>query len=313
MKTYSSQMIESQFLQFESPRGFRRIDANHTADWYLGLDENGHNAIRLVGYFSPQKIIDTSAIQIQHFSNENKITFQLSLINGDFRDIFINLCSDLINLTVSKNTIEAYDMSLIRIESWKSMFQSAPKQIMSYSEMLGLIGELLFLKNYCFKNFTIEESLRSWSGFEKTKKDFSINNEWHEIKTTSSTNGTVKISSLEQLESVDQDNGYLVILHLERMSGAYGGITLNELINEIGNEIGNNEGFRIFQSKLDLTGYQFHEKYDDYRFSIISFKKYIVNNEFPKLTKSQLPFGIVAASYDIDVNVISDFFSGEIK
>lgn len=312
MKIYNSEIIENQFLHFESPRGFRRIDADHSADWYLGLDEDGNNALRLLGSYTPQQVADTSAISIKHFVNGEIITFQISLNNNEFKEVFINLCTDLINLTVSKNSFEAYQMSLIRIESWKSMFQSAPKEILPFSELMGLIGELLFLQKYFFKNYSIEDSIKSWSGSEKTKKDFSINNEWFEVKTTSSSKGRIRITSLEQLESTENDNGNLAILQLERMSGSYGGLTLNELVNQIANEIGSSPAFRFFQSKLDSSGYQFHEDYDIYRFSINSFRKFVVNDEFPKLLKRYVPNAVVSATYEIDINALSEFFIGEI-
>lgn len=312
MKTYNSEAIESQFLHFESPRGFRRIDADHTADWYLGLDDQGNNAIRLQGFYTPQETLSTSAISIKHFVNEEKITFQLSLINKEFKELFINLCSDLINLTVGKNSSDAYRMSLIRIESWKSMFQSAPKEILAFSEMLGLIGELMFLHKYFFKKYSIEDSIKSWSGTEKTKKDFSINEEWFEIKTTSSSKGRIRVTSLEQLESSGNDKGNLAVLQLERMSGSYVGISLNQLVNQIANDIGSNPSFKLFQSKLDSSGYQYHDDYDDYRFSITSFRRYSISDGFPKLLKENVPDGVVSATYEIDIHMLSEFFVGEI-
>ena len=312
MKTYSSEMIEKQFLEFESPRGFRRIDANHTADWYLGLDENGNSAIRLIGSFKPKLLANTSAIAITHYSNQEKVTFQLALVNKEFRELFINLCSDLVSLTENKSTNDAYEMSLIRIESWKSMFQSAPRAILEYSQIVGLIGELLFLKDYVMKSYSIEDSVRSWSGTEKTKKDFSIGNKWFEVKTTSSSSGKIRISSVEQLDTADDDQGHIVYFQLERMSGSYGGVTLNELVNEIGNQIGSSESFREYTRKIDLSGYQFHEDYDQFQFSYLSGKLYLISDNFPRLLKTDLPEGIISAAYDIDASSLSEFYIGEI-
>ena len=44
--------------------------------------------------------------------------------------------------------------------------------------------------------------MKSWSGQELTHKDFSMENTWYEIKTIGCGQQNIKISSLEQLDSV---------------------------------------------------------------------------------------------------------------
>ncbi len=59
---------------------------------------------------------------------------------------------------------------------------SAPKKMLSESEIMGLMGELLFLRDFLFEKYGKGEALKSWSGQELTHKDFSYNNKWYEVK-----------------------------------------------------------------------------------------------------------------------------------
>ena len=47
---------------------------------------------------------------------------------------------------------------------------------------MGIIGELLFLKDTMIPTFGVEKAIESWMGPEKTHKDFSFDDKWIEIK-----------------------------------------------------------------------------------------------------------------------------------
>lgn len=98
---------------------------------------------------------------------------------------------------------------------------------------MGLIGELLFLKDQLSKSIGFSEALKSWSGQELTHKDFSYGDTWTEVKTIRRSSQSVRISSLEQLDS--EYDGELAVYALEKMSPEYKGITLNKLIVEMRN------------------------------------------------------------------------------
>jgi hypothetical protein len=93
---------------------------------------------------------------------------------------------------------------------------------------MGLIGEILFLRGTLKNRIGLSEALRSWTGQEMTRKDFSYNNTWTEVKTINSGKQTIRISSIEQLDS--SEVGELAVFAPEKMSGSYDGIKLNSLI-----------------------------------------------------------------------------------
>ena len=105
---------------------------------------------------------------------------------------------------------------------------------------MGLIGELLFLRDYMIPTYGEDNALLSWSGSELTHKDFSLKDCWYEVKAISTGKGSVRISSLEQLQSSIE--GELAVFQLEKMSPVYDGVTINKLANGLLNTLSNDFG-----------------------------------------------------------------------
>jgi hypothetical protein len=113
------------------------------------------------------------------------------------------------------------------------------------------------------------------------------------------TKKTVKISSLEQLES--ENNGYLVIIKLEKMSRIANGISLNKLVKEFLLKLDKSEFVEEFLTKISMTGYQMLEEYDLDVYELDVIKFYLVDVKFPRLRKAKIPLAITKASYEIDI------------
>ena len=76
---------------------------------------------------------------------------------------------------------------------------------------------------------------------------------WYEVKSIHSGKDSVKISSLEQLQSINY--GELVIIPMERMSPAFNGVTLSKLANKIMKEFESDEDLDKFISKMSEQGF----------------------------------------------------------
>ena len=151
----------------------------------------------------------------------------------------------------------------------------------------------------------LSEALRSWSGQELTHKDFSYDDTWTEVKTIRRSSQTVRISSLEQLDS--KDYGELAVYALEKMSPEYKGITSNRLIVDIRNLFDDSDDRDSFMAKVALQGYEYHNYYDDFVFEKIYFKSFRITEGFPRLVPSNMPDGVIEAAYDIDLNKLNEF------
>lgn len=177
---------------------------------------------------------------------------------------------------------------------------------MTEAEIMGLIGELLFLKDYMIPERGIDVALESWMGPEKTHKDFSDQQDWFEVKTINFGKESVRISSIEQLDS--EIDGTLVVFELEKMSPSFEGIRLNQLVNSIIALLVNTLQRETFMEKLQLFGFDFSNENDNLVFALRNQYMYKVDNEnFPRLHRALLPVAISRAQYDLLLTEIEPF------
>jgi len=302
--------IKERFLTIEGKNLFTRINPSHIIDLFIGLDEQGRYAIKYRGNFTPVTGIKSVAgIEVNQFQNEGFNTLQFSLIHSENRELFFTFCEDIIETTrVINDKRNAYKTILDRYYSWKKMFSTA-KKLLSESEIMGLIGELLFLKDFLFGRYGKSEALKSWSGQELTHKDFSYNDRWYEVKAIHSGKDSVKISSLEQLQSLNE--GELVVFALEKMSSTYDGVKINTLAMEILNSLELDSQKDLFLYTISSQGFTFDANYDELVYALISMTRYTVNSAFPKLTRDDVNEAILRVQYDLSLAILNNYIIAE--
>lgn len=298
--------LKERFDTFSMPEYYSRVDTDHILELYVGLDEKGRKSIELRSEFIPRKVRGTTAIEVNQYDNQKYKTIRFSLTDEEISGLFYTFCDDLVEQTRDlENEKDGYNAIVVRFHQWKKMFVSSKKDFLNENQIMGLIGELLFLKEQLIHRIGDHEALRSWSGQELTHKDFSYNNTWTEVKTIRRNAESVKISSLEQLDS--ETDGELTVYALEKMSSEYNGINLNKLVIETRNIFTDSDDRDLFMSKVTLQGYEYHNYYDDFVYEKIYRKNYRVTDNFPKLTHENVPESVVRATYDIQLNEISAF------
>lgn len=298
--------LKKRFESYSAQNFYSRVDAERVPELYIGLDEKGRKSIELRSSFNPRSVRGTSAIEVNQYDNQKYKTIRFSLTDEEMSGLFYTFCDDLIEQTRNMTDETAgYNTIVVRFHQWKKMFVSPKKDFLGEIQIMGLIGELLFLKEQLINRIGLSEALRSWSGQELTHKDFSYDTSWTEVKTIGGSSRSVKISSLEQLDS--EYEGELVVYALEKMSPGYNGITLNKLIVEIRNLFSDSDERDLFMSKVALQGYEYHNYYDDFVYEKIYNKNFRVDKDFPRLTHSNVPDAVIRTAYDIELNKISDF------
>lgn len=235
------------------------------------------------GGFTPRKVSGTSAIEVNQYRKPEYNTIRFSLCDEEISGLFYKFCEDLVEQTrETRERSEGYTAIVNRYFQWKKMFVSSKGNLLTEPEIMGLIGEILYLKGTLAERIGLYRALKSWSGQELTHKDFSFDDTWVEVKTVKSGGQTVKISSLEQLDS--EYEGELAVYSLEKMSMAYNGITLNKLIIQVRDLFPAGEERDQFMANVALQGYEYHNIYDEYVYEISGYRRYRVAEEFPRLT-----------------------------
>lgn len=298
--------IRELFAQFSNANFFSRVDNQHPLDIHIGLDEKGRKAIELRSSFTPRKVTGTSAIEVNQYKKPEYNTLRFSLLDEDVSGLFYMFCEDLINETRAiKEKSGGYTAILTRFFQWKKMFVASKNSFLTEPEIMGLIGEILYLQGPLSQKLGLSDALKSWSGQELTHKDFSYGSTWAEVKAISRGAQFVRISSLEQLDS--DYSGELAVYSLEKMSKAYNGITLNKLVLTTRNLFAPGDEQDSFMSKAALQGYEYNDYYDDFVYELSSLKRYKVDETFPKLTINDVPPAIRKASYELSLIDISTY------
>ena len=287
-------------------RHFIRFGDNRHLSLYIGRDDDARYSFDFRGIYKPVRISSSDVIAVEQYKDGDIYTLRFSLENSELLEYFCTFCQDLLDsVRVTNDDETAYHTLRSRYYSWRQLFRPDNAR-MTEAEIMGLIGELLFLRDFMIPNRGIDIALESWTGPEKTHKDFSDQQDWFEIKAISFGKETVRISSIEQLDS--DIEGTLVVYDLEKMSPSFDGIRLNQLVNNIISLLVNTSQKEMFMDKLQLFGFDFSNENDNLVFALRNERHYRVNpDSFPRIRRSMLPDAITRVQYELLLTEIEPY------
>lgn len=212
-------------------------------------------------------------------------------------------------------TGDTYTLCVLNLKRWKSFWDMKANKGLNEKEIIGLYGELLFLKN------TYDSSgkwlIDRWTGPLGSEHDFILTTADYEIKSTLSSEVTISVSSLRQLEVRDSKKLYLVVYELGESDSK--SLSLKDLVYYIDSRADADEQ-DIFWRRLTKLGYRLDEEhvYQSSCFEVVKNTIYFVREGFPSLTnfslKSPLDSRIRSVNYtlelkDLEAFVIEDNFN----
>ncbi len=292
----------------------KKVDSNNKLKIFYGLSNEGKKRLAFLSNKKIDNIESTKMIKVSLYSDNNMYWLSFDLEDSKFDNIFYTFCSDMVN---SLSNMESEDMELSyiknRFNNWKKMFQNISIKELSEEKEQGIFGELFFMYKYMIPKYGTDNSILSWSGPLKFNKDFSIENDWYEIKTSSVNSASVKITSLSQLQS--KNVGYLSVVSVEKMSIEFNGelSSTSELIKMIMPQI---KSIRIqdnFLNKLIEYGLGPDNNFGTRKFDAKNIKLYRVDDNFPRLTKDNIKYPeIENVSYVLNLAGIEKYKSEEL-
>lgn len=299
--------LEQFFAECKSSLTFKRIPAEYKLDIYLGYNNKVQKTLAYITDKVDETFQSTRLIDLNiNTRRDGKKAVCFCLVEETDSDIFYRFCQDIIESTKDVSNENGLKIINARWNRWINMFKNPFSKILSENEIRGLIGELVFLRDYMFDKYGIEKSIESWEGPDSSHKDIEIENTWYEIKTTPQGATTVKISSIEQLDS--DKNGYLTIIELEKTnSNVSGFLTLNKLVEEISLMLPNNSIIKEYYKKLSTMGYSYYEEYESFVYDKKNIKFYSVNDKFPRLKAIDMPNQVAKVSYELIIPNIKEF------
>jgi hypothetical protein len=304
MEKMNREEIKQKLWSIKNNSQYVRVNETHSLELYLGKNEKGFLTLRYNGDFQPIKIIGSGLLEVKQVKTSIYYSLMFCYTSNENLSLFFNFCEDIISQTEKYKGKDGYHEIINRYSQWRKMFFGGVK-VLNENEVMGLIGELLFLKNYVFPKYGESVGLNGWSGPEPTHKDFSYDDEWFEIKTMNSSRDSISVSSIEQLDSISE--GRLVVFALEKMSPSFSGINLNDLVIEISFKLEYEIEKDVFLEKLKQVDYSFNELYNNYMYNLISCDTYLVMDGFPRIKAEGLPLGVIKIHYDLLLSSIEQF------
>ncbi len=303
--------VKKFFETFDNESTLQRVDATHPLDLYLGLSDEGYKTLFVFSMEKFPKLKSSKGISIVEYKKKDEYILAFKLIDDSIEELFYVFCADMIDSTRYCLKTQGNSGVVNRYLKWQTLFEKQRLNMLSEDEIKGLIGELLFLKQFAIAKHGEANGLNSWVGPFGCDQDFSIDNLWYEIKSVNSGAKTVEISSLEQLGN--KDKGYLVVVELDKTSNVdANAIDINSLIESMMKSFQDIANRGKFENIIFDFGYIKLDDYCEYCYKLSSMKMYKVEQDFPKLLRGNVPKGVVAAKYEISTSCIKDFYEGDV-
>ena len=307
MKRMNFQKFKDTWKEFSGTnQGFLKLAIDHPLEFQVGYSSVANKALIVMNTGIIDKIPCSKAISAENRLMMNgTYSLELQLLLKEYEEEFLCLGWDII--MYSKDADNPVNALIERYLSWQKLLQYVEKSVMPLFRQKGLIGELLHLQEIIPEK-GINNSIISWVGPDGADQDFIFEDSWDEIKEVSLASDTVKISSFEQL--LQEKPGTLSVYVLERTTPGKDRIQLTGLVSDLRDKLSQSERLLdAFNLKLFKYGYRDSdtEEYDHYSFRFIERKDYIVDDNFPKLTKNNVPTEITSGEYNISLSAIEKY------
>ena len=275
-----------------------RVDPEHPHNPYWARSESGSYLLFFRFELTPCefRFPKVNGLQIDWFPTDNQ--FRVTLLRESDWEIFKQICLDLVRSSAHTLSVDsAVEKILARLDRWRKFLSVSRPRLLSFQEILGLIGELEFLRCELLPRLG-PMAVKHWNGPSGAPQDFCVNNTCFEVKACSTDNPSmVSISSAEQL-SPGALSLYLIVYTLGRGPQ---GRSLVEQVNSTRDMFVEPVLLECFENRLIDAGYIDQEEYEEERFVIDGPVLYEVKDGFPRLKLESVPIGVVSVRYSIDL------------
>ena len=145
---------------------YKRLNGNPALDLYVGKNDSGLYSFEYRGAFTPIKVKCSELILVEQFKHDSFNSICFSLEKDELLERFSIFCQDLVDAVDGITDVnQGYKEICNRFFSWKKLFKPSTGNL-TEPEIMGIIGELLFLKDTMIPTFGVEKAIESWMGPE---------------------------------------------------------------------------------------------------------------------------------------------------
>ena len=294
----------------------RRADPEHPVDFYRARLVDGRYLFLLknIAGFEVTSLPALAGMDIRMEEQpDGSSELVLELADNEQVSLFRVLTRDFLGATADLpgNSSElAARRIIVRLERWQAMLRRRRNGLLSRQAIIGLIGELLFLRDRLLPHLGVEQTLRAWRGPHRDEQDFATRDHIFEVKTQLNTaDHYLLISSESQL---DDSSGRIVVCHLTLVScheGDENAATLNWLVEDLRERCLTHSlvARDLLDASLLVAGYRTRSEYDEEKWKPVRTRVFEVVDDFPRLVPAQLPPGVSNVSYRITLDTCGYF------
>lgn len=294
----------------------RRASSVHPLDFFRGRNHAGQYIFSLTANGGCRDLPKPPKLNGFDVSIERRpldgARLVLTLEDRDQFDIFRALCGHLLDATGDHPrgaNGPGLRLVLQRLADWHNMLRRRHEGLLTTQEIIGLIGELLFLRDQVIPRAGVDGGVGAWRGAHREEQDFAIGAWQVEVKTQLSTSDQrLLISSEAQL---DTSASRLLLCHqaVARAPTGGGAVSLNTLIDDLTGQVTTAGPIVLeqFEDALEACRYVRREEYDEPAWLLTDRRLFEVRDDFPRLTPAMLPAGVHAVSYSILLSACQRF------
>ncbi|ABF43268.1 hypothetical protein Acid345_4268 [Candidatus Koribacter versatilis Ellin345] len=287
---------------------FRRIDEVHPLNFYVGLDFGDERSLMLISETEPPNPPRFQALDVvRSLRGDGKWVVAIRLKRQDLIGPFARLCNDLTESTRSTRPQDGPVAVISHLARWKRLMELG-RAGLSESEARGLIGELLFLESVAIPHFGAATAIQGWTGPSDAAQDFRLPGVVIEVKTCEFGSNSVLISSLDQLEKVG--NRLVLVVTALSVSAENDRLALSlpKLVDRIQGLIaGDTAALEALVSRLQAAGFTDRDRDAPSFYRPEKTMAFDVTKDFPRLTRSDVPSGVLDAKYVLDLGTCQQF------
>lgn len=284
-----------------------RADPAHPLDFRIGRDVRGRFAFQLDAAGAPPEAgaVESPVGMDVTVDDAGHGVARLTLLLNDAEDfaIFRVLCGDLLEVTRPLATDEAgraMRMLLGRLGHWQQVLARRRVGRLSRQEEIGLLGELLLLRDVLARRIGVSAAISAWRGPYGDEQDFAVAGATVEVKTQgASSDARFMVSSEDQL---DATTGPIFVCR-QCLTTAFDGAG-DSLDDAAAGLVAATAHLTAAHARLrgglDAAGWTEGVGYDG-RWSLAERSWYQVVDGFPRIVRSDLRPGVSRVRYQVAV------------
>jgi hypothetical protein len=286
---------------------FRRVDEIHQSDLYLGIDTKEAPVLMLLSPKAVERLPHLRALEItQNIRHDGRFALLITLRNADLFHLFQYVCNDLIESSRGLTNLGQESMFVVhRLEKWRRLLEGGGRGL-SRSELMGLVGELLFLKRL-IRAVGCSAAVDGWLGPSGAPQDFQNGGQLYEIKACAVGSHQVAINSLEQLNTGATPAHLIVFFVGTSTPDQEGAFTPNSLVRSVRDTLADSPAASSFELKLAGLGFDEQQPECDSPLVVENTRAFALVHSFPRLIPGSVPAAISSATYCLDLYRCADF------